>query len=304
MGVVGCVSLSERIRRPASISVHPPSLPILVVTGPNRAGKTTFAKALSETLDYAHSVEPRVLLRTGHSARQDDSATAEDARPWVREHLRNRLSSLAEGDRKRGVIIDSPEAFLKLSFLAVCLPQAKCVLLVSDDLMEFQRLRAITDSQLSRLAFYHREFRRRVASQVVDMHWRDVPAYLVRLARDWTAVRVCKAPRVHGVRYPGWQHDARTLEYPEIVKKQHRLAVQVPQEQLAALEMDWCLVTRASLLRAPAAAVRPVLSMLGVQSPEQFADNFAARFEREIAGVSEQDECLDPTSSPRPTGMQ
>lgn len=284
--VVDQTTASFKPNRPFRAIVNgfdqPPGFPIAVVLGPNRSGKSTLCQALQVALGFGHVCEPRVLLRTGHASRASDVATADDAKPWVCRHIRSRLQAVFVATNSAGLTIDSPESVLKIGFLRACLPQAKYILLLSDDTEEYLRLRELSD-ELDAKPVTSAKSLRRVLSQIGDTHYRDLFAYARRLGSGaWAAARGARG-RWRGLRYPGWEQDARTISRREIISKQRQIAVKESQVLLSQHQADWCPVDRFGLASDPRAALRPVFAMMGLQPTATQLDLLAAYYATEQA---------------------
>jgi hypothetical protein len=247
------------------LSLKPP----ILVIGSMRAGKSTLAAVLAELPGMCTWMEPSMFLSTGHAFRDTDCAGADDAKPWVRRHMRSGVLRYQQDHDDARVIIEGPSATFKIPFLHAVFPEAKFIHIYRDGRV-VMRERLADEASNRQFPMVSTGTFSRVQEQLRYTNWRDLLALPIKTSRTLTGRM--SAQRWYGPRYPGWR-ESRAERPSEIAAKQWASAVEHALRDLPNLPpQSWTNVRCEKLLEDPATELRRLVEFCDVRAePEQIA---------------------------------
>ena len=187
------------------MSINYLNSPIILI-GTHRSGTSwLFKQVFSTHPDLAGWKEPRYVWEWGNNYKQNDVLTAEDARPEVIEHIRNRFAKFVQDQGKKRLFEKTPSNCLRIPFINKIYPEAKIIHIIRDGRANFASLADMMEGN-----FYRQDFlNSRLVEMIRETPLIGIPAYFP-LITDTIASKLLKRPnKSWGPRPEGWQEWAK-----------------------------------------------------------------------------------------------
>lgn len=221
-----------------------PLKPPIIIVGATRSGTTMLMRVLGSAPGLCFWHEPQTLWRVGHAYRDDDTAGASDAKPWVKRWIRRQFQKYQDSHGGLRVVEKSPTNVLRIPFVREIFPEARIIHIYRDG-------RANLRSQVEQYETFagyqviNREGGRHILDRLGQTPFWEWPAYAPRAMSGLLRRYLLRRPGVSwfGIKYPGWRHDLHTMTTAQIAAKQWVYSVetglrdleQVPEDQRLAL---------------------------------------------------------------------
>lgn len=191
--------------------------PIFVI-GTHRSGTTLLGRALGNHPELAYCEEPRQVWSRGYNYRRDDSLTAADATPRVRERVRRSFQRFLAAAGRPRLAEKTPSNCLRLEFIHAIFPDALFVHIHRDARAVISSTDLVTRTRRPEREWY---LRRLLGTPVWE--W---PALLPRAWRTLGRRLLGREMAFWGPRPPGWQRWVREDDRLTVLAKQWRYTIE------------------------------------------------------------------------------
>ena len=244
--------------------------PIIIIGG-TRSGTTMLSRLLARAPGLCLWYEPNVIWRIGSAYRDDDSAFARDARPWVRRRIHRLFDRYTRAHGGARIVEKTPQNVLRIPFIDAVFPEAVFVHIFRDG-------RANLRSQVEQFdsfrpySLHDPGTKRLILRRLASIPWWEWPAYAPRMLEGvWRRYVSRGRNGWWGVRYPGWKRDRARLSAPEIAARQWVVAVERAFADLEPIGPDRCIHVRyEDITRDPEPWFRRVLDLCDVEADGDF----------------------------------
>lgn len=250
--------------------------PVIIVGAP-RSGTTLLSRLLEAHPDLHLIGEPRVTWRHGNE-RKTDMLSRGDARPKVKNFIRNAFAAETLGASKQRFVEKSPHNSLRLDFVKAVYPNARIVHIIRDGRESTVSIR--DHWQRFSVGIGRKQLQRRLR----EVDWKRAPYYAKELFRR--ALPESMSPivgrRIWGPQIPGLSQLAQELELIEVCAIQWRTCVEAACHQgrrLAAGDYMECRFEDFSL-----ELIREVLRFCELSDADEVWEEYESRFKQERQG--------------------
>lgn len=225
----------------------------IVLVGMQRSGTTWMGRVLGEHPGITYWPEPRQIWSFGNWWKPDDRLTADDARPWVRRHIRHTFARYADEHGGGRFCEKTPSNCLRVPFIRAVYPEARILMIVRDG------------RSVIRSTAQMREGGRvdwgRIKARIRETRLVDLPSFLDRVPGLINPI-LGRPQRFWGVRPPGWRAWMKSDPPYVVMAKQWASSIRYAVEDGRALPDRYLEIRYEDLMARPTEVMQRVVDFL------------------------------------------
>ena len=188
----------------------------IILIGTNRSGTTWLFRVFSQHPDLASWVEPKYVWEWGNNYKPNDILTADDAKPKIINHIRERFARFVQEEGKKRLFEKTPTNSLRLSFVHKVYPEAKIIHIVRDGRGVF-----VSSSTIKNKEFYRPSLlKSRTWEMIQETPILGIPAYFPQIIDTLSAKMGKKPLQYWGPRPQGWKESLKNDSSNVLLAKQ------------------------------------------------------------------------------------